>query len=359
MDWQIIRAEYPALERWTYLNTATYGQTPRRANEAMLAHVAHRDETASTDFLHWYEDMERVRASVAKLIDAQAEDIAFVPNSASALATVIAGLAPASGDNIVTLDQEFPTYQYMNAARKTAWEGFYGSIDGRTRLVALSEVNYATGFRVPVAEVSHYLRTRGIPFFVDGTQSVGALRFSVRQTPVDVLAVHAYKWLGCPTGGGFMYVSPEFRARLAPSVIGWRSHFDWRNVDRLHHGTPEFAPSAEKYEGGGLPFQLLYALGSCVDLQLEIGSDAVEQRLWDLASLTRATLEELGAAVPANGSQIVCAHFANRDASELARQLRSRNIAVSARHGALRVSPHFYNSEGDVQTLGAALRTLL
>ena len=313
MNWQTIRDEFPALAHWTYLNTATYGQTPRRATAAMMEHSASREKTGSTNFLSWYEDMDQLRSSVARLIDASPGDIAFVPNAASALSTVVAGLAPEASENIVTLDQEFPNYQYLNAARKPAWRDFYESIDARTRLVAVSEVNYATGFRVPVPEVAAFLRARNIPLFVDGTQSVGALRFSVKETPVDVLAVHGYKWLGSPTGAGFMYVSPEFRGKLPPSVVGWRSHFDWRNVDRLHHGIPEFSDSAEKYEGGGLPFHLLYAMGACIDWQLAIGLEQIEERVFALARLTRKTLEDLTAIVPENGSHIVCARFPGHD----------------------------------------------
>src|SRR5262249_24161730 len=150
--------------------------------------------------------------------------------------------------------------QYLSAAKKPTWNEFYDAVDDRTRLVAFSEVNYSTGFRVPIAEVSSFLSKRQIPLFVDGSQSIGALTFDVTKTPVDVLAVHGYKWLLSPTGAGFMYISPEFRRKLTPSIVGWRSHHDWRYDDRLHHGTPEFKDSAEKYEGGGLPFHLLYGM---------------------------------------------------------------------------------------------------
>ena len=88
--------------------------------------------------------------------------------------------------------------------------------------------------------------------YVDGTQSVGALRFDVAAVQPDMLAVDAYKWLLSPNGAAFCYVSPELRQRLEPAVIGWRSHKDWRRPERLHHGEPEFADSAEKYEGGML-----------------------------------------------------------------------------------------------------------
>ena len=362
MDWMSVRAEFPALARWTYLNSATYGQVPRRAVEAMARHSAHRDDLASTDFLDWYTDADRMRASIARLIHAEPEDIAFVPNAAAALSIVLAGLEPGPHGNIVTLDDEFPNYLYQDAARKVPWSRFYESIDERTRLAAFSEVNYATGFRPPLVEVSRFLKQRGVPLFLDGSQSVGALTVDVRKTPVDVLAVHGYKWLLAPTGAGFMYVSPEFRKNLPPNIVGWRSHRDWRNVDRLHTGTPEFKDAAEKYEGGGLPFHLLYAMEASVNWMLEIGPHAIEKRVLELAAATRAILRGLGAAIEDTGSQIVIAGFPaleRFDASRTARALREQNVVIAARHGRLRISPHFYNSEEDLQRLESAVKPLL
>ena len=359
MNWAKIRAEFPALERWTYLNTATYGQMPRRAAEAMARHSERRDELASTDFLDWYADADRMRRGIAQLIHAEPEDIAFVPNTAAALATIVNGLAIQRGHNIVTLDDEFPNYLYMAAARKVPWERFYDAVDHRTRLVAFSEVNYATGFRPVLAEISRFLEARSVPLLVDGSQSVGALTFDVRKTPVDVLAVHGYKWLMSPTGAGFMYVSPSFRRKLPPNVIGWRSHHDWRNVDRLHGGAPELKNAAEKYEGGGLPFHLLYAMEASVDWILEIGPEAIERRVMDLAASARSMLRGLGAEVDETGSQIVIAEFPGKDASPVATALRAEHVVVAARHGRLRVSPHFYNDEGDLGRLESALRKLL
>jgi cysteine desulfurase/selenocysteine lyase len=359
MNWTTIRDEFPALARWTYLNTATYGQVPRRAVHAMTGHSEQRDELASTNFLDWYTDADRMRSSIARLIHAEPEDIAFVPNAAAALSIVLAGIAPKPGENIVTLDDEFPNYLYQDAARKVAWDRLYESVDDRTRLVAFSEVNYATGFRPPLAEISRFLGERGVPLFLDGSQSVGALTFDVRTTPVDVLAVHGYKWLMSPTGAGFMYVSPAFRKKLPPNIIGWRSHHDWRNVDRLHTGAPEFKDAAEKYEGGGLPFHLLYGMEASVDWMLEIGPDVIERRVMELADSARQMLRGLGAHVDDSRSQIVIAGVPGHDSSAIARALREQQVVIAARHGRLRISPHFYNDDEDLDRLETALKNLL
>jgi cysteine desulfurase/selenocysteine lyase len=377
IDWNAIRAEFPALAHWAYLNSATYGQIPRRSVDAIARHFAHRDELACSDFLTWYDQAECMRTPIARLINATPADIAFIPNAATALGLVAGGIDWKPGDNVVTLGGEFPNQLYLPTLvesrgvefQETAWEGingtkFYDSIDNRTRLVAISEVNYSTGFRAPIEDISRIAHSRGALVFVDGTQSVGALRFDVQQSRPDALAVHAYKWLCGPTGVGFLYVAPALRAILPPNTIGWRSHRDWRNVDNLHHGSPVLTDSAERYEGGGLAFGLLDAMAASVEWMLEIGPEAIEQRVLALAASARDRLRSLGAEVLDNGrSQIVAARFPGyspaQDPSRLARELKARRVLVAARHGFLRVSPHFYNNESDLDRLDAELRELI
>jgi len=366
-DWNAVRAQFPALANWTYLNTATYGQLPRRATEAVNKHFAHRDELACWDFLSWFDDADRVRSRLAQLVGCDAADIAFIPNASTGLAILVSGLDWHPGDRIVALEGEFPNNIYAPSVLQrrcvefieTSWERFYGAIDERTRLVVMSSANYVTGFTPPLEEVADFLRRRDVTFYVDGTQSVGAVRFDIRRIQPDVLAVHGYKWLISPDGAGFMYVSPELRKRLDPMVVGWRSHRDWRNVDNLHHGTPEFSETAEKYEGAILPASLLYAMEASVDLILEIGPETIENRVLELAEKVREIARELGGEPVAKGCGIVAIRFEGRDPSPLARALKEQRVLVSARHGLLRVSTHFYNNEDDLERFRSALKSLL
>jgi cysteine desulfurase/selenocysteine lyase len=367
VDWEAVRREFPALEHWTYLNTATFGQLPRRATEAVSRHFAHRDELACWDFLAWYDDADRIRAKIARLIDCSPSDIAFVPNASTALGLLLAGLDWHSGDRILTLEHEFPNNLYAPGSLQrfgvemiaAPWERFYECLTAKTRLVVLSSVNYNTGFAPPLAELADFLRARGILLFIDGTQSLGALRFDVRRIQPDMFAVHGYKWLLSPNGAGFFYIAPQLRERLQPNVVGWRSHRDWRNVDNLHHGVPEFPSAAEKYEGGSVSFALLYAMEASLDLILEIGPEAIEQRVLGLAATARGILRGLGASVADGDSPIVAARFDNRDVSALARALKEQRVLVAARRGHLRVSPHLYNNEQDLEVFERTLRTLL
>ena len=363
-NWDAIRGEFPALAHWTYLNTATNGQLPRRSTDAVARHFAHRDELACGDFLAWYDDADRIRAKIGRLINCASEDIAFVPNASTALGLLLAGLDWHPGDHVLTLEHEFPNNLYAPGllqrfgVETTAcpWDRFYDSVNPRTRLALLSSVNYNTGFAPPLAEVSEYLHARGVLLFIDGTQSVGAVRFDAARIQPDMLAVHGYKWLFSPDGAGFFYIAPQLRERLPPNVVGWRSHRDWRNVANLHHGIPELLPSAEKYEGGGLPFALLYGMEASLDLILETGPEIIERRVLDLGSKTRAILRQLGATVADSASPIVAARFEQRDVSALARTLKEQRVMVAARRGHLRVSPHLYNNEGDLEVFAQALR---
>ena len=194
--------------------------------------------------------------------------------------------------------------------------------------------------------------------YIDGTQSLGALRFDVARVRPDMFAVHGYKWMLSPNGAGFFYIAPQLRERLPPNVVGWRSHWDWRNVDNLHHGVPEFTSTAEKYEGGSVIFALLYAMEASVDLMFEIGPEVIEQRVLGLADATRGMLRGLGASVADGASPIVAAKFENRDVSALARALKEQRVLVAARRGHLRVSPHLYNNEQDLEIFERTLRSV-
>ncbi len=362
--WADIRAQFPALRHWTYLNTATFGQLPERAVAAVNRHFAHRDELACRDFLAWFDDMDRIRALAARLIHCEPTDIAFINNACAALSQLLGGLDWHTGDEILTLEHEFPNQYYYPAQLnrfgveliEAPFERFYDAVTPRTRVVVLSTVNYSTGFRAPLAEIAAHLRQKNILLYLDGTQSLGALEFDCAAIQPDIFAVNAYKWMCSPNGAGFMYVSPELRKRLEPAVIGWRSDANWRSVATLNHGAPNLLESAEKYEGGMLSFAPLYGMGETISLMLELGPATIEARVLDLAQQARQILESAGADISHENTAILAAHFPNRSAEQLVEALNTRCILAAARHGRLRISTHFYNNEDDLRILGEALQ---
>ena len=372
-----LREAFPVLEEWVYLNSAGFGPAPRFALEAADRFFARRNRGASLDFLDWYAEADQVRASAARLIGASGDDIAFVPNAGAGLGWLMGGIDWRAGDHVVSLAGEFPNNLYFPEVLAKAGvhftrvemsdgafslERFVDALTKRTRLVLLSSVNYATGLRVPLEAIGAELRRREILFYVDGTQSVGALRTDVAVARIDFLVVDAYKWMLSPPGIGFAYVSPRVRAWLAPAMYSWRSHKSWRDVDQLHDGAPELPDGAIRYEGGMQNFGGIFALGAVLDWIHELGPRHIEDRVLDLAAKARAVLREHGGLLAADqgrqgyDSPIVTARFIGVDASRLAANLEQERIAVSARKENLRVSPHVFNDQEDIEKLSAALK---
>ena len=360
MDWSLIRAQFPALQNVTYLNSATYGQLSQRTQAAVAAHFARRDAHACQDFLTWFTDMDELRALLAQLIHCQADDIAFTTNASSALSLFLGGITWHAGDRIVTLADEFPNqYYYANSLQQQGVElvelAEITALPLQTRAVVLSTVNYTSGYRPNLAAICRLAHAAGALVYIDGTQSLGALQFNIATVNPDFYAVDGYKWLLCPNGATFFYISPELRRTLPPAVIGWRSDQGWRSVDTLHHGTPVFPQAAERYEGGMLNFPSLYGMAESVLMILEIGPDRIEERVLSLAAQTAEILRGSGAEIRHEDTNIVAARWPGRDASALTRQLAQQKIVVAARQGHLRVSPHFYNDESDLRALASVI----
>jgi cysteine desulfurase/selenocysteine lyase len=366
-DWAEVRSHFPALHRWTFLNTASFGQLPDAAVAACACHFAHRDELACHDFVSWFDDADRLRGLLGQLIHAPADSIAFAANAAAALAVLLHGIDWRPGDRVVTLAGEFPLLPYAAYALarygveavETSWERLPDLLSGLTRLVLVSTVNYTTGFAPPLDELAGELRRREILWFLDATQSLGALPLDVARLQPTMLAADGYKWLLCPNGAAFFHVPAEVRAWLRPNAVGWRSDRGWRDVDRLHHGAPRLPESAERYEAGMLAFPLLYAMEASVRMIVELGPEVIAQRVLSLAAAVRETVRRPGGIADEQASGIVAARFPSHDASALARTLAGEGILVAARHGYVRISPHFYNNEDDIGKLGGALRRIL
>ena len=363
VDWSAVRADFPALRQWTFLNTATFGQTPARSKAAIDAHFARRDEFACNDFLDWFEDMDELRRRIGRLLSCDASSIAFVPNASAALSLLLGRLDWKTGDQIVTLTDEFPNHYYYPAWLRrhgvelveTPFEKFWDAVTPRTRLVACSTMNYATGFRPPLEALSEELRRRGILLYLDATQGIAALDYNLERIRPAMFAANGYKWLLSPPGAAFFSIDAELRERLDPLCFGWRSDAGWKSVEALNHGEPVLEHSAAKYENGMLAFPSLYGMSESIRMVLEIGMEAIEARVLHLAAAAAAVLRECGGVIRHEMTPVVAAHFEDRDPGEMATALRGKGILVAARHGNLRVSPHFYNNEEDIERLSVAL----
>ncbi len=365
VDWAEVRSRFPALVGRTFLNSATIGQMPQAASDAVREHLLRRDRLAGADLVSWYDDLDRLRGKIGQLIHASADDIAFVPSTSHALSILLHGIRWRAGDRVLTLQDEFPNNSYAPAmlerfgvelieAPRDRFAEMLARPDGRVRLVLASAMSYLDGYRFPWETVRETLDRNGTLLFVDATQGCGVLHLDMRRIRPDVMGVHGYKWMLSPTGAGFMYVKPEVRRWLDPAVVGWRSHHSWRDFGNLHHGKPEWSATAERYEGCMQPVALLAAMEASVDMFLEIGAEVIEARALRLAAMVKEAVERVGGSVAHAESPIAACKFPGVEAGERAKRLAERQVLTSARKGNLRVSLHLYNDEGDVERLMAA-----
>lgn len=377
-DLDSFRAHMPVTADWAYLNHAAIGPMSRPAAEAVGRLAASVASTGDRRWVERNEGCERVRRQAARLLGARApHEVAFVGNTGDGLSAVAWGVGWRAGDNVVGPEPEFPAnvYPWMSLAelgveyrRVPERDGrvdpadLVAAMDSRTRVVAVSWVQYATGHRLPLVPLREACDAAGALLVVDAIQGVGALELDVEAVGVDACALSCHKWLLGPEGLGVLYVSDRVVDRLRPTRHGWRSvasRFEWGVID------PAPAEGALRFEVGTLDVYGIHALGASLDLLLAAGSGAVEARVLTLAERVAAGLITRGFRLaeplraPGETSGIVAADHPDRSAEDLARGLDERGIAVSERLGRLRVAPHAYNTEDEIDRFLAALDELL
>jgi cysteine desulfurase/selenocysteine lyase len=359
--------EFPVTRECVYLNHAGVGPLSRRAAERMAMLAATVSRSGDRLWLDRMEEVERVRGLAARMLGArEAREVAFVENTSTALSLVAEGLDWKPGDNVVGAALEFPSnvYPWMSLAargveyrRAEERDGridpgeLFALIDSRTRMVALSWVQYASGFRSDLERIGRACRELGILFVVDVIQGLGALGLDVEADFIDVAAASAHKWLLGPEGIALLYVSDRVVERLRPLRSGWRSvrdPFQWTDFDLT------WGEGAKRFESGTLNVYGILALGGSLEVLLEIGAAEIEPRVLALANLAARGLANLDFKVVSSRhrqetSGIVTAIPSGRTADELVKRLNERGVVVAARAGRLRIAPHFYNTADEIE----------
>jgi cysteine desulfurase / selenocysteine lyase len=321
----------------------------------------------------WNERIEQARRLAGRLIHAEPLDIAFIKNTSEGIGIVAEGLPWQAGDNVVTAADEYPAniYPWMNLKSRgveirlvPSREGRIGiddvrkMMDGRTRLVSLSAVEFASGFRNDLDAVGALCRERGVLFFVDAIQGLGVLPLDVQQTPIDFLAADGHKWLLGPEGAGIFYIRRDLVERLHPVDIGWNSVIHARDFSRIDF---LLKPHAGRWESGSLNVAGIVALGASMELLLEIGIAAIRDRVLELtdylcARAAEAELSVFSSREPSEKSAIVSLVPPGDDLRGLVRRCREQGIVINQRAGRLRVSPHFYNNNAELDRFIACVR---
>jgi selenocysteine lyase/cysteine desulfurase len=367
-----LREQMPVARQWAYFDHAAVAPLPQPAHDALASWLADVVENGDVHWPRWSERLEQVRLRAAQLIGAQPAEIALVRNTTEGINLVAEGFPWQPGDNLVTLADEFPSnlYPWMQLqrlgveTRRVALTptgpdlaAVAAACDSHTRLVSISWVGYASGWRHNLAELCELAHGRGALLFLDAIQALGVFPIDVRGTPVDFLAADGHKWLLGPEGAGVFYLRHEHLQRLRPVGIGWNSVRQGADFGRIEL---EFKDSAARYEGGTYNVGGLVALGASLDLLVDLGAEALAACVLEITDLACDRLQSLGATIFScrqgeRRSGIVSFELPGRSPVELRKRCLAAGIALSCRGGRLRISPHAYNNLDDVERLIAAL----
>ncbi len=372
MDWQLLREEFPITRNFNFLNHALVSPLSKRAGDAARKYLEHSENNA---YLKggFFRKVDQVRGQIADLINAKPDEIALTKNTSEGISFVANGLSWQNGDNIVTSNVEFEANVYAWQALRARGvevrtvleedgriplEQIIEAINSRTRVVTISSVQFASGFRTDLATLGQYCQSKGVFLCVDAIQSLGAFPIDVAAMKIDFLAADGHKWLCAAEGSGIFYVRKEILGHLQPTTVGWLS---MKNPFVFGKRQLEFADTARRYEAGSLNIAGIFALSGALDLISEIGLENITSRIISLTNRLTTGLRDKGYRVvssrqPSEASGIVAFTSDLHDHSEIQRHLETEHhIIIAVRSGRLRASPHYYNSEAEIDQLLNAL----
>ncbi len=370
-----IRAQFPLLDKITYLNSAAVCIMPLVSQEAGRR-FREQVYLARPDALdNWLEQMDATRRTVASFIGAQPAEIAFTGNTGDGESFVANGLAFQPGQNIVIDDLEFPTghvtwretagrlglevREVQSVDGAATPEMFARLVDDRTCLIAVAHVAHHNGYRHDLKALATLAHAHGAYLFADATQSVGSFRMNVRELDVDFLVCATYKWTLGPLGLAFFYCKAELLDRVRLSRWGWM-----QAAESDAQGRPtRLRSDARKFEYGTLTFPAVVELQTSLDFLNEIGMDRVEARVFALNERLQRGLRAAGAEVwtPADNRSGMATIY-KLDAKRVGDALEREGIITAPRpapKNQIRISAHFYNDESEIDRCLDALRRLL
>ena len=371
--------KFPVLRKWNFLNHAGVSPMPALVAEVVRKAVDQCESAAYLD-TDWFGGLAKVREDAARFINSDMEEIALVKNTSEAISIVAQGMDWHSGDRLVSANVEYPAnvYPWMEAVRKhgiervmvpeetdengrrqVRFEKIVAELEHpKTKMLTLSHVEFASGQRHDITALGHICRERGILFCVDGIQSLGALPVDVRAMNIDFMGACGHKWMCGPLGAGLFYIRRELQDRIRPLVIGASSvinEMDYGNYDYT------FKPDARRYESGTPNLLGFLGFGAALRMLMSVGIPAIAERLKLLTDRLIGGLELKGYTIvsPRGGgawSGMVCFTSASHAHDAICSTLRKdHKIELAVRESRLRCSPHFYNTETQIDSLIQAL----
>jgi selenocysteine lyase/cysteine desulfurase len=349
------RREFPVTDKLIYLNHAAVAPLSRPASDAMKWLAEDCWKYGSYHYDQWLATYEGVRGAAARMVNGAPEEIALVKNTSEGIAVVALGIDWKPGDTIVAFTEEFPSNQYPwrkleSRGVKIRWmsvadplEKIDEAVQG-ARLLAVSFVQFLTGYRSDLAALGEICRRRAAIFFVDAIQGLGVFPLDVQAMKIDALAADGHKWLCGPEGCGVLYISRDLQQRVEPVEFGWM------NVSTAgDYGSREMTlrNDAARYECGTLNTIGSYGLRAAIEMLLEAGVDRIGRAVQSLGDRIDARVREKGyevacARTPSTGAGIVSFRKAGVDPNALVAKLKDRGICAASRAGWVRMAPHFY-----------------
>lgn len=354
----------------TFLDNAKTGALPARAVKALNTWA---DLRAEPYRLSTYQDLEvfrRTRELVAKLIGAKIGEIACMGNTSYGINVASLGLPLKSGDVVLTYEGEYPAdvYPWMSLAKKGVKLELISKRDGlqdetrlleelkrpEVRVVTMSWVSFSTGYRADLAMIGRECRKRGIYFIVDAIQGVGAMTLDMSKLEIDVLACGGQKWLLAPWGSGFVYVREGLVRELEPAVVGWLAMKSSEDFTRMVDYEFKFYDDARRFQINTLPAQDFAGLNASLEMFLELGPAAVEKHIEGIATeavkWTQVHCDKVRLVTPADPAKRAgVLAIAPRDPVAASQALSEAKIFHSLREGAIRLSPHCFNTSGEMR----------
>jgi cysteine desulfurase / selenocysteine lyase len=361
-----------------YFDHAALAPLPHCTAQRIRDFATAASTVGNVQWLDWLGEAEEARSEAARMIGASDDEISFVPNTTAGINLVAEGLDWREGDNVVTLADEFPTnlYPWLHLESRGVecrlvstdngtvdYDELAAACDRKTRVVSVSWVGYQTGYRIDLERFGEIAHRSGALFNVDAIQGMGVFPIDVAQSSIDFLATGGQKWLLGPEGVGFAYIRSEHLDKLRPTNVGWNSvakPFDYTHIDLT------FKPSAARFAGGGWNMLGALAMGQSLKLLNAVGAENVAARVLEYTDWACDRLMSAGAVITTNrdarhrgGDQrsgIVFFVLPGRDPVEFRKRCIERNIVLSCRAGKLRISPHAYNTEEDLERLLEVIR---
>ena len=357
MDWS---REFPGLTSTTYLNSCAYGLLPVRTRRAIEGHVERW--THDPDWLQWNDDVERARRAFARLIHAEPGEVAVQANASGGIASIMGAFQPGARKDVLTLDIDFPaapalaerqrergmTHTHLRASGgRMGVDEWRRHLTPQTALACIPAVASFNGYKLDLRAFAAAAREAGVPLLVDAFQAAGTFDVNVKKLDVDFLVSGVYKWLLGPVGIAFAYVRKEHHGRV-PLTASWQAAAEPYAFDPLG----PLAPDARRYQAGGS--SVIGAVGAAASLDLvhEVGLATIERRNAQLVAKVQQEAEARKFEVltpPQERASILT--FRVPDLQKALDACAREKVIVNSRLGGIRVSPHFYNSERDVERL--------